>query len=141
MNGSLHENYARNQVVQPGTEKSFGIVMAVAFGVIAAIGYWHQSDWWPWLLGIAALFLISAFMFPSVLGGVNRLWFKFGMLLHRIVNPVILGLTFFLTVLPTGLVMRAMGKDLLRLKRDPRAETYWIRRPRGEASQSMKDQF
>ena len=70
------------------------------------------------------------------------LWLKFGLLLHKIVNPVIMALLFYGTVLPTGLIARAMGKDLLRLKREPDAESYWIvRTPAGPAPETMKDQF
>jgi hypothetical protein len=64
------------------------------------------------------------------------------MLLHNVVNPIVMALVFFATVLPTGLVMRALGKDLLRLKRQPNVDSYWIeRRPPGPTPESMKDQF
>jgi hypothetical protein len=66
---------------------------------------------------------------------------RLGLLLHGIVNPVIMGLLFFGTILPTGLVMRLRGKDLLRLKRDPDANSYWIARTPGPAPETMKDQF
>ena len=61
-----------------------------------------------------------------MLNPLNRIWLKFGLLLHRVVNPVIMALLFYGTVLPTGLIARAMGKDLLRLKREPNADSYWI---------------
>ena len=65
---------------------------------------------------------------------LNRLWLKFGLLLHKVVNPIVMALVFFGTVLPTGLIMRVLGKDLLRLKRQPDANSYWIeRRPPGPA--------
>jgi hypothetical protein len=79
---------------------------------------------------------------PAVLHPLNLIWLKFGLLLHRVVNPVIMALLFFGTVLPTGLVMRMLGKDLLRLKHEPGAERYWIvRQPPGPAPETMKDQF
>ena len=77
---------------------------------------------------MAAMFLVAALLRPAILHPLNRLWLKFGLLLHRVVNPVIMALLFFGTVLPTGLVMRALGKDLLRLKRQPDADSYWIPR-------------
>jgi hypothetical protein len=61
--------------------------------------------------------------------------------MHRIVNPVVMGLLFYGTILPTGLVMRLRGRDLLRLKRDPNAETYWIARAPGPRPETMRDQF
>ena len=73
---------------------------------------------------------------------MNWLWFRFGLLLHSVVNPVIMGVVFYVAVLPTGLVMRALGKDLLRLKFEPDRDTYWIaRQPPGPAPETMKDQF
>jgi hypothetical protein len=66
---------------------------------------------------------------------------KLGLLLHRIVNPMVMGLLFYGTIWPTGLVMRMRGRDLLRLKRDPSAASYWIARVPGPAPETMKDQF
>ena len=91
---------------------------------------------------MAALFLAAALLRPAILNPLNRLWLKFGLLLHRVVNPIVMALLFYGTVLPTGLVMRALGKDLLRLKRQPDADSYWIvRQPPGPAPETMKDQF
>jgi len=79
---------------------------------------------------------------PSVLNPLNRIWLKFGLLLHSVVNPVVMALLFYGTVLPTGLVMRMLGKDLLRLKRQPDAKSYWIvRQPAGPSPETMRDQF
>ena len=72
---------------------------------------------------------------------LNRAWTKLGLLLHRIVNPIVMGLIFFGTILPTSLIMRFLAKDPLRLSRDPGAESYWIRRTPGPAPESMRDQF
>ena len=73
---------------------------------------------------------------------LNIAWTRFGLLLHAVVNPVVMALLFYGTVLPTGLVMRALGRDLLRLRRDPAAESYWIaRQPPGPAPDTFKDQF
>jgi hypothetical protein len=92
---------------------------------------------------MAALFFIAAAaLYPSILKPLNRVWFKFGLLLHRIVNPVIMGLLFYGSVLPTGMIVRALGKDLLRLKFEPKADSYWIvREPPGPSPETMKDQF
>jgi hypothetical protein len=73
---------------------------------------------------------------------LNRLWLKFGLLLYKVMNPLVLGLLFFVTITPIGLVMRAFGKDFLRMKMDRSAKSYWIdRAPPGPPPQSMKNQF
>ena len=83
-----------------------------------------------------------ALLYPAALKPLNRLWLKFGLLLHKVVNPIMMAFVFFGTVLPTGLIMRVLGKDPLRLKRQPEADSYWIdRQPPGPAPESMKDQF
>jgi hypothetical protein len=116
--------------------------MAAAFAVLGSINYWHAGRVWPWMGAAALVFLVSALLFPSWLKPLNWVWFKFGILLHTITNPILMGLLFFLAVLPTGLIMRALGHDLLRLRRQPDTDSYWIvRQSRGPSPQSMKDQF
>ena len=79
---------------------------------------------------------------PPVLHPLNLIWLRFGLLLHSVVNPIVMALVFYGTVLPTGMVARLMGKDLLRLRREPEADSYWIpRTPPGPAPETMKDQF
>jgi hypothetical protein len=95
-----------------------------------------------WALVVAAVFLAAAYLAPRLLAPLNRLWFKFGLLLHHIVNPIVMALIFFGAVLPTALMVRLFGKDLLRLKRDASAKSYWIERdPPGPEPQSMTRQF
>jgi hypothetical protein len=139
---SSHEAFERDEQIVAGSDRSFGLVMAGAFAVVSALNAWHAGRIWPWTAGLAAAFLITTLLKPAVLNPLNRLWLKFGLLLHRIVNPVIMALLFYGTVLPTGLVLRAMGRDLLRLKREPDATSYWIARaPPGPSPETMKDQF
>jgi len=91
---------------------------------------------------VSGLFLLLAVLVPRVLAPANRLWTKFGLLLHHIVSPLALGVLFFLVVTPTGLLMRLFGKDPLRLRFDPAADSYWIKRdPPGPAADSLKNQF
>ena len=116
--------------------------MACAFTVFASLNIWHGGQKWPWLAALAGLFLAMALLYPIALNPLNRLWLKFGLLLHKLVNPIMMAFVFFGAVLPTGLVMRFLGKDLLRLKREPTSNTYWIERhPPGPQPLSMKDQF
>jgi len=142
MEPSTHENFSREELVTVGSDRSFGFVIATALALLALLNWWHDGRLWPWMGGAAVLFLIAAVLVPASLNPLNRIWLKFGLLLHKIVNPVIMALLFFGTILPTGLVMRAMRKDLLRLKFDPNADSYWlVREPPGPTAESMKDQF
>lgn len=142
MKQSTHEVFSREENIVAGSDRSFGMVMAAAFSAVTLLNAWHSGRLWPWTGGLAALFLVAAFVRPAVLNPLNRIWLKFGLLLHKVVNPIVMALLFYGTVLPTGLVMRMMGRDLLRLKREPDAESYWIvRQPPGPSPETMKDQF
>lgn len=142
MSQRTHETYTRDEPNVPGSNRSFGIVMTVAFALFALINYWHAGAAWPWLGALAALFLAAAWLYPAALAPLNRLWFKFGLLLHKAVSPVIMALLFYVTILPIGLIMRALGKDMMRLKREPEGASYWIvRQPPGPSPETMKDQF
>lgn len=138
----LHEDYGRAHEVKMGSERAFGVVFAAVF---ALIGLWPLIAGAPvrlWSLGIAAAFIAVALAKPGVLRPVNRLWFGFGLLLNRVVNPVVMALLFYLTVTPIGLLMRALGKDPLRLKIARDADTYWIKRePPGPRPETMRQQF
>jgi hypothetical protein len=142
MKQATHEVFVRDEKIVAGSDRSFGFVMAGALALVTALNGWHAGRLWPWTGGVAGLFLVAGLLRPSVLNPLNRAWLKFGLLLHRVVNPVVMALLFYGTVLPTGLVMRMLGKDLLRLKRQPGADSYWIvRQPPGPSPETMKDQF
>ncbi|MCR6732664.1 MAG: SxtJ family membrane protein [Afipia sp.] len=138
----FHESFTRQDSVIRGSDRAFGFVMTGAFALLAAINLWHAGRIWPWMGLICVGFLVASLVRPSVLTPLNRLWFKLGLFLHKIVNPIVMGLLFYFAVLPTGLVMRLMGKDLLRLGLDRRSESYWIvRQPPGPQPEAMRDQF
>ncbi|MBX3499118.1 MAG: hypothetical protein KF889_06705 [Alphaproteobacteria bacterium] len=138
----LHEDLTREEEVQGSSNRSFGLVFTGFFAIVAAISAWRHGWMWPWATGIAAAFLIVSFVAAGLLAPLNRAWMKFGLLLGRIVAPVVLGLLFFLSVVPIGLIMRARGKDLLRLKFDRGASSYWIERtPPGPPPETMRKQF
>ncbi|WP_245481211.1 SxtJ family membrane protein [Bradyrhizobium sp. LVM 105] len=124
-----------------GSDRTFGWVMAAAFALITLFNGWHSGRLWPWTAVLAAMFAVVAASRPAALNPLNRAWTKLGLLLHKVTNPVLIGLIFYGTILPTGLVMRLSGKDALRLKRDARTESYWIRRTPGPAPETMRDQF
>lgn len=141
-NQSTHEVFSRDEVVTAGSDRSFGFVMAAALTAVSLLNVWHWGRVWPWTGGLAVLLLTAALLRPAVLHPLNLIWLKFGLLLHRVVNPVVMALLFYGTVLPTGLVMRMLGKDMLRLKRLPDADSYWIvRNPPGPLPETMQDQF
>jgi hypothetical protein len=141
MNQSTHENFSREDTSSPGSDRTFGLVMAGALALLAFANGRHAGRLWPWELALAVLFLAAAVIKPPALHPFNRLWMKLGLLLHRIVNPIVMGLLFYGTIWPTGLVMRMRGRNLLRLGREPASESYWITRPPGPLPETMKDQF
>jgi len=141
MKQSTHESFAREEAAQPGSDRTFGLVMAGALALVSLLNGWHLGRVWPWTLAASVLLLIAALSWPSSLHPLNRLWMKLGLILHRIVNPIVMGLLFYVTIFPTGLVMRMRGRDLLRLKREAGAESYWIARVPGPAPETMRDQF
>jgi len=124
------------------SDRSFGLVFAAVFSIIAGWPLLHgESPRW-WALVVAAAFAAVAFASPRLLHPLNRVWLALGRLLHKIVSPLVMGAIFFAAVTPTGWIMRLRGKDLLSLKRRPDQKSYWIRRPpaRPEA-ETMKNQF
>jgi hypothetical protein len=118
--------------------------MATFFAIIAFIPLLraeHDTVRW-WAVMVSALFLALALFWTAPLRPLNWLWTRFGDLLNRVVSPIAIGLLFYLAVMPTGLVRRALGNDLLRLRRDPSVPSYWILRvPPGPSPESMKNQF
>ena len=138
----FHENLNRGGDVKGSSERSFGIVFAVVFLIIALFPLISGGEVRIWSVAVAALFSVAAFLAPGILGPLNRVWFLFGQLLHRIVSPLVMGLIFFGTVVPTGLLMRLLGKRPIPLEFDPEAATYWVERdPPGPEPSTMKNQF
>ncbi len=141
-NQAAHEEFREREAIKGSSDRSFGIVFAVVFSVVAFFPLLGSSEPRWWALGLASLFLISALAFPRLLAPLNRLWMRFGLLLHRIVNPLVMGMLFFLVVTPIALIMRMAGKRPLDLETEPNAKSYWIHRdPPGPSPETMKQQF
>ena len=144
MTGSanIHEDLAREDDIVGPSDRALGLTLAAVFGVVGvvrlALGHFY-AGWW---LGAAAVTLALALIWPAALAPLNRLWLRLGLVLYKILNPVVMGVVFFTTVVPTGLLMRALGKDPLRLRREPATASYWItREPPGPRPDTMKNQF
>ena len=138
-----HEDFASRVPVETSSDRSFGLVFFVAF---AAYGLWpllrEPRSVRPWALIVGAVFLLLALAAPKALAPLNRLWTKLGLLLGKIVNPIVMGLLFFFTITPIGILLRMMGKDGLHRRFDKKAPSYWIeRKPPGPPPESMKNQF
>ncbi len=128
--------------VTVGSDRNFGIVFAVVFVIIGLGPLVHSGLIRWWAIAIGACFLTCAFLIPRWLRPLNLLWFKFGLALHHVINPIVMGAIYYCAFVPMGLVMRAMGNDLLRLKRDEKSASYWIaREPPGPPPGSMSKQF
>ena len=126
----------------PGSDSGFGFVFAALFAVIGGALWAGRGSFAAWPFAVSGAFLAAAVFRPRLLGPLNRAWFRFGLLLSRIVSPVVLALLFYAVVTPTGLVMRLLGKDPLRLRFDRQADSYWIRRnPPGPRPAAMRNQF
>ena len=111
---------------EQSSPKSFGIVFSIVFLLIALYPLINSEDVRLWAIIVSAIFLLLSFIAPKGLELPNKLWFKFGILLGSIIAPVVMALVYFITVLPTGLIMRLLGKDLLKQKLDKNAKSYWI---------------
>ena len=137
-----HERISAADEVKASSNRQFGIVIGAACGVIALLPVigGEMPAWW--VLIVAAVLVAAALIVPDILGPFNRIWTKFGLLLHMVTSPVIMGLMFFLVISPIGLLLRLFNKDVLRLRCDSAAASYWIeRRPPGPEPKTMSDQF
>lgn len=140
---SAHEDLSRkDENLKQSSDRFFGLTFFVVFLLIALWPVLWQGTIRPLALGIALAFLAISLVAPTLLAPLNRLWLKFGELLHSITSPIILGVMFFGVITPAGFLMRLAGKDLLRTKFDRDSPTYWIRRaPPGPEKSSLKRQF
>jgi Saxitoxin biosynthesis operon protein SxtJ len=128
--------------MKTASSRSFGLLLTAFFAVLAAISYYAHGHAYRWWGTLAVLCLLVALAMPRLLAPAKRLWLKLGHVLHLVVSPVVLGLTYVLAIVPVGSLIRLTGKDLLSLKLEPGASSYWIKRDSGgPAPQSLKDQF
>ena len=124
--------------VKIGSNRSFGIVFFLVFLIIALYPLVNDQNIRLWSLIVSLIFLISGLINLKILTPLNKLWFKFGIFLGKIISPIIMAVIFFLVVTPIGLLMRILGKDVLNLKYNSN-KSYWIKK-NGPKSK-MKNQF
>ena len=124
--------------IKIGSNRSFGIVFFIVFLIIAIYPFLNQGELRLWSLIISIIFLILGLLNSRLLSPLNKIWFKFGIFLGKIVSPLVMGLIFFFVVTPIGILMRILNKDLLNLKFNGKS-TYWIEK--NDPKSKMKNQF
>ena len=123
--------------------RTFGLVFTGIFFLLAVYNWLTDSA--PIYLrvfgGLAIIFLLATLIAPAILAPLNRAWYQLGLLLGRVVSPLVLGLLFFVLITPVALFTRLIGRDALRIKKQT-IDSYWIKRgPPGPNPESFKDQF
>jgi ABC-type multidrug transport system fused ATPase/permease subunit len=127
---------------QVGSDRAFGCVFGAVFMLVGLYPLILGGHPRFWALILALLLFLIAVVRPRLLSRANRLWAALGQALGRIISPVALLLAYILAIVPTGLLLRAFGKDPLRLRIDPEAKSYWLpRTPPGRADSQMTRQF
>ncbi len=124
--------------IKIGSNRNFGIVFFIVFLLIALYPLTYGGEIRIWSSIISLIFLVLGLLNSKILAPLNKLWFKFGIFLGKIISPLIMGIIFFLVVTPIGLLMRLLGKDLLNLKYNDN-KSYWVKKD-GPKSK-MKNQF
>ena len=124
--------------IKIGSNRSFGIVFFIVFLIIATYPLINGDGLRLWSLIISIVFLFLGLLNSKILNPINKLWFKFGIFLGKIISPLVMGIIFFLVVTPIGLLMRLLNKDLLNLRFNNNG-SYWIEKT--EPKSKMKNQF
>ena len=127
-----------NNKIKLGSNRSFGIVFFSVFLLISIYPLLNDGNIRFWSLIIALIFLILAILNSKILTPLNKIWFKFGLFLSKVISPIIMIIIFFFVVTPIGFIMRILGKDILNLKKNNN-KSYWIEK--SEPKSNMKNQF
>ena len=120
------------------SNRSFGIIFFLVFLIIAIYPLINGGEIRKWSLIISVIFLILGLANSKILNPINKLWFRFGIFLGKIISPLVMGVIFFIVITPIGLLMRLLNKDLLNLKFN-KTSSYWIEKT--EPKSKMKNQF
>ena len=128
----------KNQKIKIGSNKSFGIVFSIVFLVIAFWPMLNGNEINYWSLAISIVFLILGLINSKILTPLNTIWCKIGILLGNVVGPIVMGIIFFLIATPTSIIMKLLGKDILKLKKNNN-KSYWIEK--NNQKSKMKNQY
>jgi hypothetical protein len=128
-----------NKNIKILSNRSFGFLFFVIFLAISLWPLRFQEDLRLWAFILSLVFLVLGVLNSKILTPLNKLWIKFGILLGSIVSPIVMGAVFFIVVTPVGLIMRFLGKDLLRINKNKITSTYWI--DHDKQKKTMKKQF
>ena len=129
----------QKNLVKISSNRSFGFLFFVVFLIVSLWPLKSQGDLRLWAFILSLIFLVLGVLNSRFLTPLNKLWYKFGIFLGSIVSPIVMGIIFFVIVTPIGLIMRFLGKDLLRVNKNKIVSTYWINR--GKQKTTMKKQF
>ena len=124
--------------IKISSNRNFGVVFFIFFMIISLFPLFKDGNVRVWAVVVAIIFLILGLLNSSVLSPLNKIWFKFGILLGNFISPIIMGLVFFIVVTPTSFIMKVFGKNLLNLKRTDK-KSYWIEK--STIKSKMKNQF
>ena len=124
--------------IKISSNRNFGVVFFIFFMTISLFPLFKDGNVRVWAVVVAIIFLILGLLNSSVLSPLNKIWFKFGILLGNFISPIIMGLVFFIVVTPTSFIMKVFGKDLLNLKKNNK-KSYWIEK--SPIKSKMKNQF
>ncbi len=124
--------------INKSSNRSFGLVFFIVFLLIGIYPLFKNGEFRSWSIIISLIFLVLGIIDSKLLSPLNKLWFKFGLMLGKIISPLIMGIIFFIVVTPTAIIMRILGKDLLNLKYNKK-DTYWIEK--SDVKSKMKNQF
>jgi hypothetical protein len=139
---TIHERLTHEEGPTGGSDRALGVVFAVVLTIGAVWPLLRGNQIRGWCLAVGAIFLALALLRPRTLAPVNKLWLMLGLALHACISPVVMALLYYTTVTPVGLLLRLLGKDVLRLRIDRASPTYWIeRQPPGPAPDTMRRQF
>ena len=127
MSGS-HERFDRTESAIRGSDRAFGITIAVVLAIVGGAKLWFGSSYPVVWLGVSIAFLAASLVRPQLLAPLNRLWFRFGLLLHRVVSPLMMALIFFGAVTPIAALMRLLGRRPIPMSFDRKAPSYWLPR-------------
>ena len=129
----------KKKEIKISSNKSFGIVFFVIFLVVALWPLFNEGEIRIWSIVISIIFLFLGLINSKILTPLNKLWFRFGILLGNVFSPIVMGIIYFGVITPIGILMKLIGKDILNLKQNKKSSTYWIKKEK--VISNMKNQF